>query len=404
MYKCRNCNCELKSFFWLWDMPSINLFLDKDQIKDEKKYDLTVAFCENCKLVQITETIPPEDMFVEYTYLSSMSNTMLNHAKIVAQKLTERLWLDNDSLVLEVASNDWYLLQYFKELWINILWVDPAKNIAKIANEKWIETIDDFFNLELAENIFKTRQKKADLVYWANVLAHVPTITDFLKWVDFMLTDKWTAVFEFPYLSWLFEWKFDTIYHEHVFYYSALAINNMCKNVWLDFYDVEINDMQWWSLFVYLSKPWVFKISENVTNLLANELKLWYDKFETYLQIKQKAEKIKVDLIKLLEKIKKEWKKIVWYWAAAKWNVMLNYFWIWCEYLDYIMDKAPTKQWLYSPWKHIKIESPDILNTDNPDYILILPWNISWEIIKQLDFYKNRWWKFIIAIPELSII
>jgi SAM-dependent methyltransferase len=403
---CRNCNEKITEFFSLGQMPPINSFLKKDEITEEKKYNLSVGFCPECYLVQLTDTIPPEDLFKDYIYFSSTSASFLEHCKKVADDLIKKLCLNSESLVLEIASNDGAQLKYFKDSGIPVLGVDPAENIAKVANEKGIKTTAEFFNYGFAKKLKEEQNIQADLVFGANVLAHVPGIVDFVKGVKEILKPKGTAVFEFPYVKGLMENKFDTIYHEHVFYYSLIALINLFKNAGLEIYDVQLTPMQGGSLMIYASNPGVFPISENVKKLVENEIKDGFDKIETYQKINTNVSKLKNDLIGLLEKLKKEGKKIAAYSAPAKGNILLNYFGINENYLDFIVDKSEAKQGLYTPGTHMLVYPLEKIYNENPDYLLVLCWNIVQEVaaMVELQEYIKNGGKLIVPVPEIKII
>ena len=402
---CRACNSQLVHFFSLGEMPLVNSFLRKEEIPDEEKFDLSVGFCPKCYLVQLINTVPPEKLFRNYIYFSSTSSLFLEHCKKTADYLSKRLKLSHQCLVLEIASNDGAQLQYFKELGIQVLGVDPAKNIAKIANEKGIKTISEFFNYAFAQKLKEEEKIEADLVFGANVLAHVPEIVDFVKGVKAILKPKGTAVFEFPYIKGLMENKFDTIYHEHVFYYSLLALKNLFKAADLEIYDVEITPMQGGSLRIFISHPENFSISENVKKLIEEELKNEFDKIETYQKIKENVSKLKEHLINLLEKIKNNGQKIAAYSAPAKGNTLLNYFGI-KDYLSFIVDKSEAKQGLYTPGAHLLVYPLEKIYKEKPDYLLILCWNIANEVINmpELQDYIKQGGKFIVPVPDIKII
>jgi len=400
---CRNCNSKITEFFSLGGMPPINSFLKKEEIVNEKKYNLAVGFCPECYLVQLVDTIPPEDLFKDYVYFSSTSRYFLEHCKEVANDLAKKLNLTKDSLLLEIASNDGAQLQYFKELGIPVLGVDPAENIAKVANEKGIKTLPEFFNYNLAKSL-REKDIKPDLIFGANVLAHVPEIVDFVKGVKEILNSKGTAVFEFPYVKGLMENKFDIIYHEHVFYYSLIALINLFRSANLEIYDVKMTPMQGGSLMIFISHPDDFLISDNVKNLVKKELEDGFDKIETYQKINENVSKLKADLIELLSKFKNDGKKIAAYSAPAKGNILLNYFGINENYLDFIVDKSPAKQGLYTPGTHLLVYPPEKIYEEKPDYVFILCWNIADEVVEQLKDYQKQGGKFIISIPETKIV
>jgi len=402
---CRNCKTKIKEFFSLGQMPPINSFLRKEDIENEKKFNLSVGFCPKCFLVQLIDIIPPEDLFKDYIYFSSTSKYFLEHCKEVADNLTKKLKLNKESLVLEIASNDGAQLQYFKELGISVLGVDPAENIAKVANEKGIKTIAEFFNYDFAKKL-KEDKIEADLIFGANVLAHVPEIVDFVKGVKEVLKPNGTAVFEFPYVKGLMENKFDIIYHEHVFYYSLIALINLFRTAGMEIYDVKMTPMQGGSLMIFAANTGVFKISENIINLKAEEIKNGFDKIETYKKINENVSKLKNDIIGLLNKLKSEGKKIAAYSAPAKGNILLNYFGIGQNYLDFIVDKSKAKQGLYTPGTHMLVYPLEKINQEKPDYLLVLCWNISDEVINMIELknFRDRGGKFIVPVPDVKII
>ena len=402
---CRACNSQLMQFFSLGEMPLANFFLKKEEIPLEEKYDLSVGFCPKCHLVQLINIVPPEKLFKNYIYFSSTSNSFLEHCKKTADYLTEKLGLNPQSLVLEIASNDGAQLQYFKKLGIQVLGIDPAENIAEAANKKGIKTIPEFFNYAFAKKLKEEQGIQADLIFGANVLAHVPEIVDFIKGVKAILKPKGTAVFEFPYIKGLMENKFDTIYHEHVFYYSLIALINLFKTVDLEIYDAEITPVQGGSLRVFISHPGNFSISENVKKLIEEELKNEFDKIETYRKIDENVSELKSQLIALLKEIKNKGQKIAVYSAPAKGNTLLNYFGI-KDYLDFIVDKSEAKQGLYTPGTHLLVYPLEKIYEEKPDHLLILCWNIADEVINmsELQKYIKRGGKFIIPIPFIKVI
>ncbi len=401
---CRNCDTKIVKFFSLGEMPLVNSFLRKEKVSEEKKYDLSVGFCPRCSLVQLINTVSPEELFRNYIYFSSTSKSFLEHCKKTADYLTKRLKLGPQSLVLEIASNDGAQLQYFEQLGVQILGIDPAQNIAKIANKKGIKTIPEFFNYTFAKKLKEEKKIEADLVFGANVLAHVPEIVDFVKGVRVVLKPKGTAIFEFPYIKGLMENKFDTIYHEHVFYYSLIALRNFFKTADLEIYDVKMTPTQGGSLRIFICHPNEFSINENVKNLIAQELHNSFDKIETYQKINENVSKLKSDIVALLEKIKSEGKRIAAYGAPAKGNILLNYFGINQNYLDFIVDKSKAKQGLYTPGTHLLVYPVEKIYQEKPDYLLILCWNIADEVIKQLKDYYDAGGRFIIPIPNIKII
>ena len=383
-------------------MPLVNAFRKKKDTK-ERKYDLSIGFCQNCYLVQLMKHVSPQNLFKDYIYFSSTVQSILDHSEKTATYLTKRLRLTKDSLVIEAGSNDGAQLQYFKKLGIQVLGIDPAKNIAKAANEKGIPTIAEFFSFSFAKKLVTAQGIKADLVYGANMFAHIPEIVDFVKGVKIILKQNGTAVFESPYIKGLLENKFDTIYHEHVFYYSLIALQNLYAKAGLEIYDIEFVEMQGGSLRIFLSRPGVYKISQNVKKLAAEEIRFRLNKIDPYKKMNVNIERLKQDIISLLEKLKKEGKSIVAYSAPAKGVILLNYFGV-GKYLDFIVDKSKAKQGLYVPGTDMKVFAIDKIMEEKPDYLFVLCWNIVDEVVRQMGEYKKAGGKLIVPIPSIKII
>lgn len=402
--KCKNCGGPLIPFFSLGEMPLANALLKKEEITHEKKFDLTVGFCESCFLVQLLQAVSPEALYRNYVYFSSVSTSFLEHCKNTARYLAERFSLDSKSLVLEVASNDGAFLQYIKELGIKVLGVEPAENIARLANERGIPTRADFFNLSFAKQL-QEEGIKADLIYGANILAHIPEILDFVRGLEAVLKPRGSAIFEFPYIQGLFEGKFDTIYHEHVFYYSALALQNLFRNSGLELYDAEMIPTQGGSLRIFTARPGVYRVSDNILHMLEKERKQGWDKIDSYEAIAVRADGFRKEILALLKNIKKEGKRIGAYSAAAKGAVLLNFCGIGENYIDFIVDKSPAKQGFYTPGTHLLIYPPRKASEDKPDYLLILAWNIAGEVMEmeELRGFREAGGKFIVPVPTLAI-
>lgn len=401
MTKCRACQIKIIPFFSLGRMSLVNSFLRTSDFAKEKKFDLSVGFCPNCYLVQLIKTVDPKEMFRKYLYFSSATQSIVDHCKKTAVSLTKKLSLGKNSLVIEVGSNDGVQLMAFKKLGIDVLGIDPARNIAKVANARGIRTISEFFNLSTAIKLDKDHLH-ADLLYGANVFAHVPQIIDFVLGVKRILTPKGSAVFEFPYIEGLLENKFDTIYHEHVFYYSALAVSNLVERVGLQLYDVEKVSMQGGSLRVFICHKGAFRQSKALRNLFKEEKKRGFEHIRTYQTIRVNVEKLKKKLIALLKKLRLQKKRVAAYGAPAKGMILLNYFNI-EKYLDFIVDKSGAKQGLYSPGSHMKIYPVEKVYQEKPDYLLVLCWNIIDEVMSDLEKYQHEGGKFIQPVPQVSI-
>jgi hypothetical protein len=382
-------------------MPLANAFRKKKDIA-EKQYDLSVGFCSKCYLVQLMKHVSPQELFEDYVYFSSVTKSILVHSQKTSEDFIKRFHLNSKNLVMEVGSNDGVYLQFYKKKGIPVLGIDPAKNIAKVANKKGIKTLPEFFGLSLAKKL-ANKNIKADLFYGANVSAHVPQIVGFVKGVKVVLKDKGTAIFESPYLMGLLENKFDTIYHEHVFYYSLIALQNLFKTACLEIYDIKFVEMQGGSLRIFVSHTGVYKISARVTKLADKEINYGLDKIATYRKINKNIEKLKKDIVSLLKKIKKEGKNIVGYSAPAKGVILLNHFAI-GKYLDFIVDNSKAKQDLYVPGTDMKVFPVEKIMESKPDYVFIFAWNIADEIMQQLHEYKKRGGKFIIPIPVIKIV
>lgn len=402
MTRCRACDTLITKFFSLGKMPLVNSFLTLDEISKEKKFDLSIGFCPKCYLVQLIKTVDPEELFRKYLYLSSVTKSIVDHSKKTSDYFIERFKLNSNSLIVEIGSNDGVNLQFYKDKGVKVLGIDPAKNIAKIANRKGIKTLPEFFNLDLAKKIEKEGMK-ADLIYGANVFAHVPEIVDFVEGVKTILKSTGTAVFEFPYVKGLLENKFDTIYHEHVFYYSIIALKNLFDKAKLEIYDVEQIPMQGGSLRIFVSHKKYFKISVNVKKLHDQELKEGYNTLKRFQEMAKDVNVLKKETMQIIKNIKNDKKSIAAYGIPAKGVILLNYFGI-AKYLDFIVDKSPAKQGLYVPGVHMLIDSPSKIREENPDYLFLLPWNIAEEVLNEFEWYRKQGGKFIIPIPKLQII
>lgn len=378
---CKNCGEILSlEILDLGFSPPSNSFLLPNEIK-ETYYPLNVFLCENCLLVQIPEYKNAKEIFSKnYVYFSSYSQTWLNHAQNYAREITKKLNLNRKSQVIEIAANDGYLLQFFKDLNIPNLGIEPTSSTAKIARQKGIEIIEDFFSSKLAQNL-----PKADLIIGNNVIAHIPQIRDFVKGVRIALKDSGVANFEFPHILNLIKYnQFDTIYHEHFYYYSLHAIMDLFARERLFIYDVDILETHGGSLRIYASKQ-NKPISKNIKKVLLCEKKAHLDSAIGYKNLQKNANKIKLDFLALLLKIKQENKRIVGFGAAAKGNTLLNFCGVKNDFIDFVVDSNPHKQNLLLPGSHIKVLDKSALKDARADFVWIPTWNIKDEIINDVN-------------------
>lgn len=406
--KCRFCSHYVThELIDLQNSPASNSFLSYDQLNEpEIYYPLKVYVCENCFLVQIDEYKKSDAIFNdEYVYFSSFSKSWLDHSKKYVNEMHERFALHKDSQVIEIASNDGYLLQYFKELEIPVLGIEPTANTAKVATEKGINTIVEFMGVSLAEDLV-SKNIKADLLLGNNVLAHVPDINDFVGGMKILLKSDGVITMEFPHLKQMIDNnQFDTIYHEHYSYLSLSTVKKIFENVNLEIFDVQELQTHGGSLRIFAkhSNDNSKEISANVKNLLYIEESAGLNSTIYYSDFQKRAKKIKLEFLRFLIDQKNIGKKITAYGAAAKGNTLINYCGIKNDLIDYVIDLNPHKQNKYLPGSHIPVATEDKLRNEKPDFVIILPWNLKDEIMKQLSYIKDWNGKFIVAIPELKI-
>jgi hypothetical protein len=372
----------------------------------EPFYPLHVWVCRECLLVQLDEYVTPEHIFTEYAYFSSFSTSWLKHAEDYTALAARRLGLGPQSFVVELASNDGYLLQYFVKAGIPCLGIEPAANVAKAARERGVDTLVKFFGRELGAEL-AAQGKSADLILGNNVLAQVPDLNSFVAGIAALLKPTGTATLEFPHLQQLVEGnQFDTIYHEHFSYFSLLATERVLAAHGLTVFDVEELWTHGGSLRIWArpaadtSRP----VGERVLALRAREEKLGYGKLETYLRFEDQVRETKRKLLELLIDAKRAGKRICGYGAPGKGNTLLNYCGIRGDFLDFTVDRNPYKQGKFLPGTHVPILAPEKIDEARPDYILILPWNFKDEIMKQLAHTRGWGAKFIVPIPEATVI
>lgn len=404
---CRHCNNELQHVFCdLQTCPPSNAMVKPEMINyPETYFPLKVFVCDKCWLVQVDELEKADAIFNnEYTYFSSFSTSWLKHAKAYTDYMTERFGFNENSLVVEIASNDGYLLQYFKEKNIPVLGVEPTANTAQVAIEKGIENIVDFFGSDLAS---KQLLAKADLILGNNVLAHVPDINDFVKGVKIALKSNGVNTFEFPHLLQLVAQKqFDTIYHEHFSYLSLTNLKSVFETQGLEIFDVQEIPTHGGSLRIFTKhkEDNSKKIEDAVREMLEKEATAGMTSLSYYQDFQQKVDQIKYDFIEFLIQQKRNGKKIIGYGAAAKGNTLLNY----CgikgnDLIEYVVDASPYKQNKLLPGSRIPVFSSEKIAETKPDFIVIFPWNLKDEISHQLDYAQDWGAKFVIAVPELTI-
>lgn len=403
---CRSCaRGALIPVLSLGRTPLANALLSVEQLaQPEETFPLDLVFCSGCGLVQITETVSPEKLFRQYFYLSSFSDTMLQHAEALTDQLALSRALGAQSFVIELASNDGYLLQFYRRKGIPILGIEPAKNIAQVAEERGIPTICDFFSEALATQL-AAEGKKADVIHAHNVLAHVADLNGIVRGIEMLLKDTGIAVIEVPYVKDMIDrTEFDTIYHEHLCYFSLSALDRLFQRHGLIVTDVEKLAIHGGTLRIYAAKALVGKRSASVLNLLAEEAGWGVDTADFYLRFGARVERLRNELTGLLKDLKSQGKRIAVYGASAKGSTLLNYFRIGRETLEYVVDRSTVKQGYYTPGTHLRIFPTEKLLEDMPDYVLLLTWNFADEVLQQQSQYRAGGGHFVIPIPEVSIV
>jgi SAM-dependent methyltransferase len=404
---CRGCGApDLETVLSLGQMPLSNALLSEGQLAEpEKRYPLDFAFCSACGLAQITVSVDPAELFDEYAYFSSYSTTMLAHAEELTRRMIEERHLSGQSLVMEIASNDGYLLQYYVRSRIPVLGIDPARNVMIAAAERGVETLCDFFSEELAEEL-RSSGRRADVLHANNVLAHVPDVNGVVRGIGRVLTDDGVAVIETPYVRDLIErLEFDTIYHEHLFYYSATSLVALLRRNGMAMVDVERIPIHGGSLRVFATRD-RSRASPGpaVANLLCEEEQLGIPTADYYKGFAERVGLLREQLTAMLGVFKDQGHHVAAYGAAAKGAVLLNAFGIGPERIDFVADLSLYKQGRYMPGVHIPIVAPEMLTEAMPDEVLLLAWNVADEILEQQSEYRERGGRFIIPVPEPEVV
>src|SRR6266404_5236631 len=404
---CRHCRQSLHhTFVDLGMSPLCESFVAPDKLDAmEPYYPLHVFVCERCFLVQLKEYVSPEHIFSDYAYLSSYSTSWVAHAKTYCGMIKERLGLGAESLVVELASNDGYLLQHFGPLGVPVLGIEPAANVAKLAEEKGIPTRSAFFGTSLAQQLVLER-READLMVANNVLAHVPDINDFVNGIHCLLKPHGVATLEFPHIERLIaENQFDTIYHEHFSYLSATVVERVARMHGLRLFDVEKLSTHGGSLRVYLARQdSLHPTSSRVLDLIELEDRLGLRSLKGYGSFSEKVKQAKRELLSFLIAAKDEGKRICGYGAPGKGNTLLNYCGIGTDFLDFTVDRNPYKHGRYTPGMHIPIYPVSAIDEVRPDYLLILPWNLKNEIVGQMRHVGSWGCKMVLPIPSVEVI
>ena len=405
--QCRSCGTTLAhTFVDLGMSPLANSYIKPEQrSRMEPFYPLHVYVCSACLLVQLEQFSSPHDIFSDYAYFSSFSDSWLAHAKRYVDMIADRFQLGRDSKVVEIASNDGYLLQNFVARGVPVLGVEPAANVAEVAKQKGVNTTVAFFGEKTARDLVADGWG-ADLIIGNNVLAHVPDLNDFVKGLKVLLKPMGLVTMEFPHLVQLMKQnQFDTIYHEHFSYFSFLAVEKVFARHGMTLFDVEELPTHGGSLRIYArhaqdsSKP----IGARAQDLKTREEEAGFGRLAHYLSFGPQVEATKRKLVSFLIAAKQEGKRVVGYGAPAKGNTLLNYCGVRTDFIDYTVDRSPHKQGHFLPGVHIPIHSPEKVRETRPDYLLILPWNLREEVMEQMAFIREWGGKFVVPIPDIKV-
>ena len=406
-HACRFCGARLEdTFVDLGMSPLCESYVRPDRLSEpERFYPLHALICRQCLLVQLDEVLPPEEIFSDYAYFSSYSDSWVAHARAYADAVIERFALGAGSQIVEIASNDGYLLQHFVARGLNVLGIEPAANVAKVAETRGIPTEVRFFGRAVAVDL-RGRRGRADLLIGNNVLAHVPDLNDFVDGMKEMLSPDGLITMEFPHLVQLIEQnQFDTIYHEHFSYFSFLTAERIFDAQGLRIFDVEELATHGGSLRIYAehAERSPDRQTDRVEQLRLRERADGYDRIERYAGFSDKVKAVKRSLLEFLTRAKTEGRRVAGYGAPGKGNTLLNYCGIGPDLLAYTVDRSPYKQGLYTPGMRIPIDPPERITQTRPDYLLILPWNLREEIMEQMAHIRQWGGRFVVPIPTVQV-
>lgn len=401
--ECRVCGGDLRAIASLGEQPLANSYLKLESSRDEARFPLDLVRCLRCQLVQITYTVPPEVLFKDYLYLSSYSTTMLHHAETLVKRVIEERGLDANSLAAEVASNDGYLLQYYVRAGVPVLGIEPARNVAEIARGRGVHTVEEFFDDKVAAKL--REQRPADVIHANNVLAHVADLNGFVEGFRVLLAHEGVLISESPYLGdFLRKVEFDTIYHEHLCYYSLTALTQLFRRHELEIEDCERLPIHGGSLRLFVRHVSVARPTERVANLLDEERTWGVDTDAPYTRFAQEIERVKREVTTLVRELRGQGKRVGAYGAAAKGTVLLNACGLGSADLEFVCDKSPLKQGRVMPGVHVPIVSPAHLETSGVDYCLLLAWNVAEEIRREQAVWESRGGRFIVPIPTVQVL